>query len=315
MAAREHAMNENLADEEERKRKGMVGAIEQGTDPTSVILNVYGFPDPRFVKFEWPDSMREARKVQFSGHVRPGHVHPEWGPVASALRDQEGRLLPNLLRKHGLDPDAVRRIGVVAFSAGSNSGLRELLRHPEDRAALTFALALDGLHAARKARGAWHAGDVPSRYFHWRQDVGPWFEAAKTAAHGNGLALIATSSNVAAPGRGLTKTVEAHRDVLDALSDTGGGVPKAGPASRLWQPFTGRYDLPAGAPQFGSLAGRKDIPRTMTPTDVRAKGRLLMMHFPGSAAVNHVDQAWIMGPWLLRNVADYHWQNAARANA
>lgn len=143
-------------------------------------------------------SGQRPRLIEWQGEQPPGGGHPSWARAAEALRGTDGALLPGLLRSFGASDSA--RIAVVGFSAGSNSGVRELLRSPLDRARIDAVFAIDGIHAQVRDEKAPH----PSAWADPTQVAG-LLEMMMAASKGRGL-CVATSSDVARPCTTCAKT-------------------------------------------------------------------------------------------------------------
>lgn len=297
-----NAVNEAV---EEAAKRGASGE----TGKHDVLVNVWGFPDTRHVRFVWPQSMLDAHKIGF-----PPSSGNEWDQTAARYRDRKtGQVLPNLLRANGIDPNKVRRIGLIGFSAGSNDGLEHLIRSPADRAMLrngSFVLALDGMHKWRSATPT--NADVRKRYLRWSQ-MEPYFELAKRAHAGDGPALVLTSSDSQEPRpRGthvkLTKTRQANADLLELLRREHGDVPALSSGSSFRRPITGEY----------SYRGQVRR-RTMRLANGHGKNGLVQLHYdpPGpfrnetDARMHHVDQAWLLGPALLHGPLANQWESGA----
>ena len=125
------------------------------------------------------------RTIEWPGESPPKGGHPSWHALATRARRADGRLLPVLASRWGiweaLEPGG--ELVVIGYSAGANSGLRELIRHPEDLAACTRVISLDGLHANLKT---WlPASSGRGRYFDWAGEMAPleraWLSGRLTA--------------------------------------------------------------------------------------------------------------------------------------
>lgn len=174
-----------------------------GTQTDDIVFSMMGLRDK---------TIDGWRVIEWPGIVPAGKVHPRWDGLASSMRDSEGRLLPALLRKYGLKN--ARRIGVVGFSAGSNSGLREFLRHPKDRAALSFAVAADGIHAMLRPGVNPKANALSTTdYADFQSQMGPVFEMAKQAGQG-GAPMVITASAIERPASGVTRSAEGLQTIM-----------------------------------------------------------------------------------------------------
>lgn len=143
------------------------------------------------------------RVVEWPGVQATPKTHPSWASLGDSLRNAEGALLPALRLRYGIS-GAVAGAG---FSAGSNSGMRALLKSQLDRAELDWAACIDGLHVDRRP------GDVQD------QELAPFVAYALSAARGQ-KRMVATASSVAAPV-GRTGSTEAWAMVVDELAGHG----------------------------------------------------------------------------------------------
>lgn len=162
-----------------------------------------------------PKGFEGWRLIEWPGE---GAGHPSWAALAQRLRSGDGRLLPALRRLYSVDESA--RIGVVGFSAGSNSGVREMLRSPADRASYAFVLAIDGLHASIKPGSRWREDDPVSWFWSFREQVEPFAAMAAEAAQGRGI-FVQTASRVAAPNPQLSSTEQGVNAISVYLSQRG----------------------------------------------------------------------------------------------
>jgi hypothetical protein len=196
-----------------------------------------------------------------------------------ALRDRKsGRLLPNLLKTWQLDPESA--VVAVGFSAGSNSGLRELLRNADDRAQIQGAIALDGAHWNQKKLGT----DDPGEYWDWIGEAGPFHEMQMLSAR-TGKPFILSASAVGRPGPQLSMTREALSAVARTLSAAG---------------FT-REDAPPSL--SGEITGT-DQGRTITRAPVASwrYGGAVTLLYPGDQAADHRWQIAAVAPLALRHL-------------
>lgn len=190
--------------------------------------------------------------------------HPGWSDLAASKRNKAGRVLPTLLREWRLDPDSI--VVCVGFSAGSNSGLRELLRNADDRAQIAAAVALDGAHWNVKA-----TSDNPpkSAYWDWAGEAGP-FEAMALS----GKPFVATASAVGRPGQKLTMTREGLRSIGSALEAA--GIPKTAAPAEWTRALTG-------------TASGQTI--TRAPVESWRQGGFVVALYDGARPADHVWQA------------------------
>jgi len=210
-------------------------------------------------------NVNKPKCVDIPGKVLEGQSHPGWLWLGQN-RDSSGRLMPYLLKAYngGKMP---AHIGVVGFSAGSNAGVREFLRHQEDRAMIDFVFMIDGLHPAIKDNGELA---FPDQHFI------PFLRYAEQASLGNGVMTI-TASNVAAP---LTSPkVMATKDA----------------ASMMYR------NVKASAPSTGSI---DPLIRVNSWGDPRhnesfVNGNCYGMVFPGNTKEDHIAQARVVLPRVL----------------
>lgn len=208
--------------------------------------------------------------------TKPGS-HPSWKEDGFALRDPTtGRIIPRLLRMFGRnDPKAIAAFG---FSAGSNSGVRELLRDSTDRESLSFVAAIDGLHAAMASPTIHKADDVTSYFLDWKGQVAPFAEYALRAARGQ-CTMVMTGNNLAEPARGLTRSPFAIRKVFEWVEKQSGVLPYDEAASRRFA------DL--GEP---------------APFNIFGAGKLYCFTYAGTQKEDHRAQAKVIAPRILKNI-------------
>ena len=234
--------------------------------------------------------------------------HPTWGAVAAPLRDQHGAMLPALFRAYrafpGFDLADDVRIAVVGFSAGSNSGLRELLRNPLDRARISFVGAIDGLHPNLSPVPPTPADlmrDPLRRYADWGAEEGGIQAMATDAALDAGPEVVATCSGVAAPSA-------TNADTRTALSDLEWQVFSAVQAAgqRLVQPA-----VPTPFPeqqQSPHLHAGEAYPVPFTRSGCR---RFVALYYTGNQARDHVLQARVVAPDVLRAFLIPFWASSS----
>ena len=219
-----------------------------------------------------PPVLGDARLIEVGGEIAPGHHHPGWEWLAS-LR-QDGELLPSLLNHYGVG-DA-RRVAAFGFSAGSNAGLREVLRDDRDRNRLSFVAAIDGLHPELDADGQF-------RFFD--QQVEPFYSYAVDAAWSTRV-LVATASNVAAPlipGQTNAKSRDAWLKISNLVDEY---LPESVPVA-------------GSPPAFRAAAVR--------PEAVGGRGDFLVMLYTGNDAQAHRDQANIVAPLITSELLAPAW--------
>ena len=218
--------------------------------------------------------------------------HPSWQRAARSLRGADGALLPNLFARFrqflGFDLAQVGRIAAVGFSAGSNSGVRTLLESELDRARLDFVAAVDGMHPtlAVEQRGVHrpHSDDPRADFIAWDQQMGPFVAYADAAAQG-ACAFVATASSVAPTRREISTTSQALSALYAYVAQAVGPSSPNLPAS-----FPPRADSPA-------LRQGEDYP---APYQVQGVGDFVAMWYPGDQRRDHVLQAAVVVPDILR---------------
>lgn len=220
-------------------------------------------------------------------NTKPGS-HPSWKEDGHAFRDPSTRrLLPRLLRMFGRsDPE---RVAAIGFSAGSNSGIRELLRSESDREALSMVASIDGLHAA-VANESLHKADDPTSYFlDWKGQIEPFAQYALRAARGQ-CSMVITGNNLAEPAPGLTRTPFAMRKLFEWVEK---------------QPGIEEYDAET-ARSFADLG-------PPLPLHIFGAGRLYCFAYSGTRKEDHIAQANIIVPRVLRRVLLPLWTGKAEA--
>ena len=203
-----------------------------------------------------------------------------WSAVAAALRDRgTGRLLPNLLKNYNMSPDSM--VVAVGFSAGSNDGLRELLRNAEDRNQIVAAVAVDGAHWNQKKQGA----TDPKDYWDWKGEAGPFDQMAQLAAT-SGKPFVTTASMVAAPV--VPKQIlSTTREALASISGTtlgATGIAKSSPPGMFAVPLT------------GTVKGQQV---SKAPIDGWSQGGFVASVWPGNQPNDHIWQANTLVPQAL----------------
>ncbi len=219
----------------------------------------------------------------------PTGGHPSWKRAADGLRDSDGALLPNLVHRYrqylGADLGELGRIAVVGFSAGSNSGVRELLRSPLDRARLSFVGAIDGMHPMLAPRRIHTGAEDPTAYYaDWAGQMGPFAAYALEAAQGQGGAMVCTASQVQ-PARGIAPTGL-------ALSSLYQWIAERSSSTEPWMPgaFPPRDTSPA-------LRAGEAYP---TPIQIAGADRFVALWYAGSNARAHELQAYVVAPDVVR---------------
>jgi hypothetical protein len=140
--------------------------------------------------------------IEWPGRVPAGGGHPGWGALADSLRAppwRKGELLPALLKRYErFIGSEIGRIAVVGFSAGANSGVRELLRNETDRSRIDFVASVDGMHPNFAPRPLGNVTDPRSNYADWSSEMGGLESFARRAASG-GVGLVCTASDIPSP--------------------------------------------------------------------------------------------------------------------
>jgi len=222
-----------------------------------------------------------------------------WGKAADAIRAppwRKGRLLPALFKRYerflGFDLDGASRIAVFGFSAGSNSGVRELLRNPEDRARIDFVAAVDGLHPNIKPDrlGTPLNLATPRDYFaDWNAELEPFAAMAERAARHETM-MIATASQVVPLGKYNAKTELA----LDALV--------ADVSSRV--AFVDPYIVPGFPTDRAEIRAGERHP---VPVRGDGLGNFVCFWYSGSDKRAHVLQAQAVVPDIFRDYLVPSW--------
>jgi hypothetical protein len=233
---------------------------------------------PAGVPFEHP-----IRVIQWDAPASSGH--PSWTAAADRLRAapwRKGPLLRALLATFGVRLADVGRIAVIGFSAGSNNGIRELLRSDEDRARIDVALAVDGLHPNLAAS----PGEPPrGAYADWQAELEPFAAMAERAALGH-AAMVATASDVAAPSAGNGKTARVLADLVSELAQRTASAPLGAPA------------LPPNFPSSGD---------PYRPTSSAERGGFSALWYPGTDKTAHILQGTAVIRDLWRDVLSRRW--------
>jgi hypothetical protein len=259
---------------------GTAPATGTGATTADLVISVYAIR-PATWSAAWAGSTSVPRLVEWSGEQQPGSVHPTWQHLGDRLRDGSGRLLPALLRQWGAE--GARRIAVVGFSAGSNSGLRQLLWNAEDRARIDACFSIDGIHPTVNA-----AGEVLDP----RQLEG--LRAFCSAAAAKQRLAVVTASNVAAPS-GAGKTAEELRDLAAFIASARGVQQPAPPLA--W--------LGTSPPRDGSLVTQA---QALGLIDAAELGDFSAWWFSGNDAGAHIRQANQVLPLLMRGLLRPRWQ-------
>jgi len=235
----------------------------------------------------WPDPATRPRLLEWPGVPPAPGRHPSWFDAATKLRGgaTDAPLLDALLRQYNIS-DA-RRIAAVGFSAGANSGLRELLRAPQDRARFDAVFSIDGIHASVADPSGAHPGA-------WKDgsQVAGLLDVMRAGAAGRILAVV-TSSDVAAPGGDAAKTSWALGRLTAAIADQLGRAPSS------VETFTAVSDAidPALLAQLQALG----------ETEHARFRDLWALWFRGAQGADHIRQAAEVLPLLLRSLLVPRW--------
>lgn len=239
----------------------------------------WGDPPPRFI--QWP------------GEATGGH--PDWMRAADKLRSppyRKGRLLPALLRRYGVPTDV--QVAVIGFSAGSNSGCRELLRNADDRAQIDACFQVDGLHAMRHPKP--RSSAPRDQFVSYAGQVAMVVEYAGTAASGGRL-HVQTSSQVASPNPRANFATWEMMPLIEPLAEE--QVP---PRLRV------KAQLPPGFPNrtnHRELRKNEPYPR---PIALAGLGNFLQLYYPGRDKRAHQLQAWVVAHDLIRELLLPRWK-------
>ena len=206
-----------------------------------------------------------------------GVGHPDWRPEARQLRGADGRIIPALLQRFPTVRGAPARIAAFGFSAGSNSGLRELLRSPADRGALSFVASVDGLHFLKA-----YDGSV------FQEDFDPWVAYARDAVEGRATCVF-TGNNLQAPTVSTTKTPEGMKLIHQAI------------LARVGNDAAFRYPPNLSVMRQFSAYGP---PLTNGQGGI---GNCYFYEYPGTQAVDHIIQARVIVPRIFNTFLAAAW--------
>jgi len=217
--------------------------------------------------------------------------HPSWQRAARGLRGADGAILPRLFARYrqylGFGLEEVDRIAAVGFSAGSNSGIRVLLESELDRARLDFVAAIDGMHPTLVERRGVHrplSDDPRSDFVAWDQQMGPFAAYADLAAQGQ-CGFVATASSVAPVSNSISTTAQALSALYAWISMV------VGPSSP---------NLPAMFPPRSESPKLRPGEQYPIPYQVQGVGDFVALWYPGDQARDHVLQAQVVIPDVLR---------------
>ena len=230
----------------------------------------------------WPEP--HPTVIEWAGEKGPGQKHPSWQTAARSKRGQDGRLIPNLI--DWFNAGSPERVAIYAFSAGSNSGLRELLRHPEDRAMVSFCGSIDGMHGILN----WNR----TGYADWEMSVAPFAQYALRAATTDEAMMVVTGNNLAAPTGHSTRTPDMMKDVNRWVAGQV-NVHERPPDHELMNEFLGE-----GEP---------------TPNGKGGIGNAYFFEYPGLHEEDHRLQARIIIPRVTRTFLMHSWDVQKRQTA
>lgn len=227
----------------------------------------------------------------------PGGGHPSWQNDAFRLRDPAtGRVVPRVLKMFGASEPS--KIAAFGFSAGANSGLREVLRSKEDREAISFCASIDGIHAVLSYAGvnAMKTGtaavsDPRAIFKYWDQQVSPLAEYALSAARGERI-LFVTGNNLAPPEtpEPVSSTPFGMKWIYEWLKEQSGVKP---------------YNE-KGARAFADLG-------TPMPAMMFGRGQCYFFVYTGTRREDHIEQANVIIPRILRSVLKPLWIRGGEA--
>lgn len=224
--------------------------------------------------------------------VPTGGGHLSWQRAARDVRGADGAVLPNLLARYrqflGFDLTGVDRIAAIGFSAGSFSGLHALLRSELDRARLDFVAAIDGMHPtlAIETRGVRRqlSEDVTEDFRAWEQQMAPFAAMALDAAEG-AAGFVATASSVAPTRREISTTSQALSALYAYVAQ------RTGPSSA---------NLPARFPPRTASPALRAGESYPIPYSIEGVGNFVVCLYPGDQERDHVLQASVVAPDVLR---------------
>lgn len=238
--------------------------------PSTVILSCMAV-SPKVLEREWPAP--RPGLIEWSPTLSTT-AHPSWGNDAQRFRDYgTGRLLTPILKRFG--ESRPERIALFGFSAGSNSGVRELLRNRTDREEISFTACIDGLHAHLKPKTLW-TDDPVSPFLDWESQLRPTAEQALRAARGE-CRMIITGNDLQEPIEGVGRTPFAMRKIYEWVMTHDGVLPFNQALSRQF--------ADAGSP---------------TPTFAFGAGELYCFGYLGTQKRDHIEQAQTVIPRAIR---------------
>jgi hypothetical protein len=256
-------------------------------DTMDLVISAYALNATTFAA-AFPDGKR-PRLIEWPGEQPPGGGHPSWSRIAMAMRDENGDIIPALLRAYSAQDS--KRIAVVGFSAGSNSAVRELLRSPRDRRRIDAVFAIDGIHAqVRDESAAYpHAFADPS------QPAG-LLSMMMTAAQNQKLCVV-TASDVAKPCSTCAKTSWALGRLTAVVAASVDRLPSS------VETFSATSD-PIDSSLLAQLIA-------LGETEHARFGDSWSLWFKGAQGADHVRQAQQVLPLLLRALLVPRWSGLA----
>lgn len=262
-------------------------AMNVGRDlPEALVFSCMAVGKPGLAALDsWP---ARPGVVEWMPRLTKPGSHPDWKPDGLAFRDPvTGRVVPRLLQMFGRSEPL--RLAAFGFSAGSNSGVRELLRSPSDRESLSFVAAVDGLHAAL-SNPVLHVPSNPKSYFlDWKGQMEPFVEYAIQAARGQ-CTMVLTGNDLAEPAAGLTRTPYAIRRLMDYVES---------------QPDIEEYDQDT-ARAFADLGAP-------LPLQMFGRGKLYCFTYGGTRKEDHIAQAKVVVPRIIDMFLKKLWAKEAEA--
>lgn len=255
-----------------------------------LVISAYAL-NARTWQAAWPDAATRPQLLEWSGTSATPGGHPSWETSARALRGSDGSLLTPLLRRSNIR--SAGRIAVVGFSAGANSGLRELLRSPGDRARIDSVFSIDGIHALVRDDTAKH----PAAWSDPTQVDG--LLSMMHAAETGGRLTVVTSSNVARPVTCSTcaKTSWALGRLTAWVAELIGRLPSS------VETFSAVSD-----PIDPALLARL---QALGETEHAKFGDMWALWFRGDQAADHIRQAHEILPLLIRLLLVPRWTRSA----
>jgi hypothetical protein len=192
------------------------------------VKSLVGFGDPAPVLLTVPGAMPAS-----------GKGNPSWGRVLDPMRDSEGRVLPGLFKRYeqfvGVPFADVNRIAAVGFSAGANNGLRNLLKHPEDRDRIDALISIDGLHPNIRRRIDFDSDDPGDAVIDWKGEMGPFVDLAVRGLRDQALAVW-TASDITINRSDVASTRDALRLLTIAVAAQVQQQPSMGRVPELEDP-------------------------------------------------------------------------------